>query len=170
MFSMKRKPNATRIILILYCLILIWIVLFKMAISFSEIPWFARTRSVNYIPFYYDNDVGRFHIKEIVMNVLIFAPFGIYLKMLDLSSKKTILSGFIFSFVLELFQFVLAIGASDITDIITNTTGTAIGICLYILAKRIFADKAKTDRVINVLASIAILLFLTLALLLFIAN
>ena len=170
MLSIKRKNNATRIIFIIYCLILIWIVLFKVSFSFSEILWFARTRSVNIIPFYYDNNVGDFHIKEVIMNVLIFVPMGLYLKMLDISSKKIILFGFIFSFFLELIQFVLAIGASDITDLITNTTGTAVGWCLYILAGKIFADKAKTDKVINVMASIAVSLFLSLAVILFVAN
>ena len=78
--------------------------------------------------------------------------------------------GFAFSFALELCQFILVIGVSDITDIITNTTGTAIGVCFYVLAGKIFADKAGTDRVINALASAAILIFLTFIMLLVAAN
>ena len=170
MICNKRKPNAAKIIFILYCLILIWIVLFKMSFSFSEIPWFSRTRRLNLIPFYYYIEAGNFHIKEIAMNVLVFIPMGLYLKILDISGAKAVLTGFIFSFSLEVIQFVTTIGASDITDIITNTTGTAIGVCSYLLARKIFADKAKIAGVINILASIVIVLFLSLAGILFMAN
>ena len=90
--------------------------------------------------------------------------------MFNTSWKKTIIYGCGFSFVLELCQFVFAIGASDITDIITNTLGTAVGMCLYALAIKVFSDTQKTDRVINGIASIALVLFFSLALLLFIAN
>ncbi len=144
--------------------------LFKIAFSFTDILWLRGTRSINVIPFYYDIDVGRFHMKEVIMNALVFIPLGLYLKMFHMSWKKTILYGCVFSFVLELCQFIFAIGASDITDIITNTLGTAVGVCLYALARKMFSDKQKTDKVINGIASIALLLFFSLALLLFIVN
>lgn len=170
MLCYKRKNNVAKIIFVLYCLILIWLVLFKFSFSFSEISWFARTRSLNLIPFYYDTEVGNSHIKEVVMNVLVFVPMGIYLKILDMPAAKTVLTAFIFSFFLELIQFVTTIGASDITDIITNTTGAVIGVCLYLLAKKIFVDKKRIAKVVNILASIFIFLFLSLAVLLYIAN
>ena len=104
------------------------------------------------------------------MNVVIFIPFGTFLKMFDLPAGKIILSGFLFSFSMELLQFALAIGAGDITDLITNTAGTAAGVCIYLLMRKIFADKARTDRIIQVTAAAFLVLFSVLALLLYIAN
>ncbi len=167
---MKRKLNVTKIIFLIYCLLLIWLILFKMTFSFRDIQWFSGTRSVNLIPFCYMTDVGNIQTKEVVMNVLVFIPMGIYLKMLTMSSKKAILFGFASSLLFEVSQFLFAIGASDITDIITNTFGTIVGVCLYVLLKKIFADKQKMDRIINGMAAIVLTLFGVLTVLLFLAN
>lgn len=167
---MKRKPNAEKIIFAIYGLILIWIVLFKMAFSLDEIRWLQTARRVNLIPFSYDTDVGRIQAREVILNVIVFIPMGLYLKMLTNSGRKAILYGFFTSFVFELCQFLFAIGGSDITDIITNTTGTAAGVCLYALLRKIFPNKQKTDRFINRTASIGLLLFGVLTFLLFLAN
>ena len=168
--NMKQKLNLTKIIFVLYILLLIWIILFKTASSFSEIPWFTGIRNINLIPFYYENNVGLLHIREVVMNILIFIPLGIYLKMLNVSGKKIFLYGCILSLTFELLQFVLAMGASDITDIISNTLGTVVGIFIYVLLRKLFTDKSKMDRIINVVALVLLILFSVLALLLFIAN
>ncbi len=53
-----------------------------------------------------------------------------------LENKKIIFLGFILSFTLETMQFILNIGASDITDIITNTTGTIVGLFLYFILEK----------------------------------
>lgn len=53
-----------------------------------------------------------------------------------LENKKIIFLGFILSFTLETMQFILSIGASDITDIITNTTGTIVGLFLYFILEK----------------------------------
>ena len=167
---MKRRPNTTKIIFAIYGFILIWIVLFKMAFSVDEIRWLQATRTVNMIPFYYDTDVGRIQTREVLLNVIVFIPMGLYLKMFALSGSKAILYGFFSSFVFEFCQFLFAIGGSDITDIITNTFGTVIGVCLYALLRKIFSNKQKADRFINRAASIALLIFCTLVVLLFLAN
>ncbi len=170
MTAIKRKPCATQIIFGIYLLTLIWLVLFKLAFPFSDIQMLSGDRSVNFIPFYYDNNVGRFHLKEVILNVLVFVPFGMYLRMLSSSLKRTLLFGLIFSFTLELIQFIFAIGSCDITDIITNTSGTALGVCLYWLISKIFSKKATTDKIINIFAAVSLSLLYTLAILLFIAN
>jgi glycopeptide antibiotics resistance protein len=168
---MKRKITATGVIFGIYCLILVWIVLCKTSFSVTEFKMLFGKRNINIIPFLYQDAVSfRFHIREVLLNVLVFIPFGVYLKMFGKPDGKTVLYGFAFSFALELCQFILAVGVSDITDIITNTTGTAIGVCSYVLAGKIFADKAGTDRIINALASAAILIFLTFIMLLVAAN
>jgi glycopeptide antibiotics resistance protein len=164
------KRNTTKIIFAIYSLILIWIVLFKMAFSVEEIRLLQTTRSVNLIPFYYDTDAGRIQMREVLLNVIVFIPMGLYLKMFAISTGKVILYGFCGSFVFEFCQFLFAIGGSDITDIITNTLGTIVGMCLYALLRKIFSNEQKADRFINRTAAIAILLFGALTFLLFLAN
>lgn len=167
---MERKLNVTKIIFAIYGLFLIWLILFKMAFSLDDIPWFSRTRSVNLIPFRYITDVGNIHTKEVVMNVIVFIPMGVYLKMLAVSSKKAVLLGAVSSLAFELSQFLFAIGACDITDIITNTLGTVVGVGLYALLRKIFRDKQKADRFINGAATIALIGFGGLLTLLILAN
>lgn len=167
---MKRKLNASIIIYVIYCLILIWLVLFKFTFSFEDFQWLQTTRRVNLIPFYYDTDVGHIHAKEVIMNAFVFVPMGLYLKMLTISGKKAVLIGAAGSLAFEVIQFVFAIGASDITDIITNTLGTVVGVCLYALLRKVFADKEKTDRFINRIAVVALVLFGIVMGLLILAN
>lgn len=62
-------------------------------------------------------------------------------------------------------QYILAIGASDITDIIGNTLGGIAGIVCYILLEKIFKNKCIT--IINTLGlAIEILVVVMLAVLL----
>lgn len=63
-----------------YLILLVWIILFKLQLSIHELD---RIRGINLIPFYYDNEIGMgFHLKEVLENVAIFIPYGIYLCML----------------------------------------------------------------------------------------
>ena len=48
---------------------------------------------------------------------------------------------FLISFLLEVVQFIFAIGASDITDIIGNTLGGIVGIFFCIVMKKIAPKK-----------------------------
>lgn len=71
---------------------------------------------MNLIPFHYDEEIGAaFHLTEVLENVLIFVPMGIYLQMLmpkaKLYAKIMLIAGA--SFLLETMQYVLAIGRSD---------------------------------------------------------
>jgi glycopeptide antibiotics resistance protein len=53
---------------------------------------------------------------------------------------------------LEICQFVFAIGAGDITDIITNTLGTVIGAGIYFLLTLIFRNRTKLDKILQILS------------------
>lgn len=87
-----------------------------------------------------------------------------------LENKKIIFLGFILSFTLETMQFIFSIGASDITDIITNTTGTIVGLLLYLILEKCLKDKTKTNQILNILGMIGSVLFIFLILLLIIGN
>lgn len=165
----NRKKIITKFLFGVYIFLLLWIILFKTSFSVSEIIGLSKERSINLIPFYYPAEVN-FHLREVIANMIIFIPLGIYLKMLDTNSKKAILYDFIFCILLEISQFVFKIGAFDITDIITNTTGTILGVCGYILLEKIFKNKEKIDKVLRVIALIVTILFLLLMILLIISN
>ena len=150
----------------IYCLLLIWIILFKLSFSIADLD---RVRQINLIPFHYDDAVD-FQLSEVLQNFIIFIPFGIYLKMLGQTTPKTILYGLAFSLLLEIAQFALKAGRSDITDLITNTLGTAAGAYLHLLLGKIFHDEAAVNRVLSILAGIATVLFVLLLAILLLSN
>ena len=170
----NRQFTLTHILFFLYCLFIVWCVLFKTAFTFREILEMfqsGRPRSLNLIPFYYDCDISvRFHINEVLLNVLLFFPFGVYLKMLDTPTRRAVLTGFLFSLTMEFCQFAFALGACDITDLITNTAGTAAGVLLYHLALLLFKDRWKLHKILRILASSATVLLGILILMLFLGN
>lgn len=156
--------KTTHILFTIYIFLVIWIILFKLAISIDQLPQF---RSINLIPFYYPNKTT-YQIREVLDNLIIFIPFGLYLKTLNIDSKRTVFLGFLFSFSLELSQYIFCIGASDITDLMTNTTGALVGVGIYFLLKKIFKDK--TNKIILTLASIVTFLFISLIMIILINN
>ena len=156
--------KTTHILFTIYIFLVIWIILFKLAISIDQLPQF---RSINLIPFYYPNKTT-YQIREVLDNLIIFIPFGLYLKTLNIDSKRTVFLCFLFSFSLELSQYIFCIGASDITDLITNTTGALVGVGIYFLLKKIFKDK--TNKIILTLASIVTFLFVSLIMIILINN
>ena len=149
----KEKVNYTvPILFLLYLALLIWIILFKLQFSILDLD---RVREINLIQFYYEHEFT-FHETEVLQNVLIFMPFGIYLCLLLPKSRfgvKLLLISVV-SLLLEIFQYVLAIGRSDITDLITNICGGLFGIILYKAAIRLFRNKKRVDQVIIISAAI----------------
>ena len=150
---MKRKSNHfTQLLFFVYLLLLIWIILFKLQFSMEALD---RGRALNLIPFHYGKGIGgAYHFKEMLDNVLIFMPMGIYLQMLlpksKFYTKVLVIAGT--SLCLEIAQYVLAVGRTDITDLITNTAGGFLGLALYGIVNRLLKDRAKTDKLFFVIA------------------
>ena len=164
----NRQRNLTKILFAIYFLILVWILLFKMSFSLDEL---YKSRSINLIPFMGSVVVnGRIYINEIIDNILVFIPIGIYICMLkeDWSILRKISVGFFISLGIEVLQFILAIGATDITDLIGNTLGGIIGIGVFYLFSKLF--KNKTNKIINTLALIATILLVSMISILLLAN
>lgn len=165
---MKKGQSLTLVLLIIYLIILSWIILFKTSLSWSELP---NIRSVNLIPFGESVIVnGQVYFSEIINNLIVFIPLGIYLGMLkpQWSFFKKVLSVLGISLIYEVIQYILAIGATDITDVIANTAGGIVGILLYILLSK--ALKEKTTKVLNTVAVICTVLALALLSILMIVN
>ena len=160
----------TKIIFILYCIILVWIVLFKLSLSLGNLSaLFGMGRSVNLIPFYYPAETG-FHAREVLLNGIIFVPFGLLLCMLGAGFKKASLISLSVSAALEVCQFALAFGACDVTDVITNTLGAAVGAGGYLLAAKLVKNRRKLDKTLLILGTCAAAAFFTLTILLTLAN
>lgn len=152
----------------IYFAALIWIILFKMDLSILS---FRQPRSMNLIPFSASAiSNGTIDLSELLNNILIFIPCGIYACMLlpERSFFIKVLPAFFISLDLELFQFLLAVGACDITDLINNTFGGIIGIILYWIFSKIF--KKHTNAIINLLAFTATTLMLAFIAILLIGN
>ena len=139
-----------------------------MSFSIDEL---YKNRSINIIPFMGSVIVnGRIYISEIINNIVVFIPVGIYVCMLkkDWPILKKISVGFFISLGIEVLQFVLSIGATDITDLIGNTFGGIVGIGVFYLFSKVF--KNKTNNIINILALIATILLIALISILLFVN
>ena len=139
-----------------------------MSFSLDEL---YKSRSINLIPFMGSVVVnGRIYINEIIDNILVFIPIGIYICMLkeDWSILRKISVGFFISLGIEVLQFILAIGATDITDLLGNTLGGILGIGVFYLFSKLF--KNKTNKIINTLALIATILLVSMISILLLAN
>ncbi|WP_334077631.1 VanZ family protein [Paenibacillus sanfengchensis] len=130
------------LIFIAYAFIAIKVILFK-TIPFSALfhsGVMSALRSINIIPLHTiiefltseNMDMGR-ALANIGGNVAIFVPLGIFVayaahnKPLRISLLYLLLT----SFALEVIQYVLALGSSDIDDILLNFAGGAIGVGIY---------------------------------------
>jgi glycopeptide antibiotics resistance protein len=159
---MTHKTNKTHglslFLFFVYVATLIWIIVFKLNIDFS---YMGQKRSMNLIPF--DKPLiinGKADLGEIIMNILIFVPLGIYFDILFKKwhfLKKLIVVA-LTSLILESSQYILAIGAFDITDIITNTTGGIIGIAVFKCMVLLLGNGPKAQKVFNFFALIITIL------------
>ena len=68
----------------------------------------------------------------------------------------------------ELLQWIFAIGASDITDWITNTVGGILGAEMYFVLEKMF--KSRAVLIVSIIGAILEVLFISLIIVLFINN
>lgn len=109
------------------------IVLFMSLIRFESIGS-VKSNDINIIPFsdYSDYPNVRDIFYNIIGNIIIFIPFGMYLN--KLSSKTNTLLKFsvilVSSLIIEASQFFLKSGHADIDDLIFNSVGGLLGILI----------------------------------------
>jgi glycopeptide antibiotics resistance protein len=70
----------------------------------------------------------------------------------------------------EVLQFIFAVGASDITDIINNTLGGIIGFLIFKVIVKLFSNRDKAHKFVNVIAAIGTVLMLLLLAIILITN
>lgn len=162
------SKKLTNILFYIYFGALVWIILFKMQMPFSNM---GHIRSINLIPFAGSVEVnGSIYIQEIVDNVLIFIPFGVFSSMRALTQNpvKRLAPSFFTSLVLEILQFVLAAGVTDITDLLANTAGGFIGIGVFHFFQAVC--KKKVNLVLNILMLFGASAMILLVSILILAN
>ena len=164
----KKTKTFLIILLAVYSAALTWIILFKMAVRLEDVG-IGTVRAWNMIPFRYSEETS-FHLTEVLENVIAFVPLGVYLGMLKTGAWKAILIGAAASVTLEVLQFALGIGAADITDVITNTAGTAIGVGIYLLLTHIFKNREKLDKTLVIVCGVATVVIIILITLLIGGN
>jgi glycopeptide antibiotics resistance protein len=167
---MENRKNRifTVVLLCVYAVLLVWIVLLKLSAP-ADLKYLRCERSLNLIPFHYGTEVGT-HLDEVILNVLVFIPLGLYCGMLGRKAWKAILIGFGVSLAFEAVQYAFAIGAADVTDLISNTAGTAIGVCIYLILHRVCRRTDRLYRVLNIVLCIGTALFVGAAAFLLLAN
>ena len=119
---------------------IIWSLRFALAeyillIYCSTVLFRARAEEAghNFVPFWsyfaYDRDERPDLLPENIMNVVVFIPLGVLLAYSFRSMKwwVALLIGMSITFSIEIAQYVLKLGFSEIDDALHNTTGCLIG-------------------------------------------
>ncbi|MQA77217.1 MAG: VanZ family protein [Streptosporangiales bacterium] len=123
------------VLVVVYLVLLAWIALWKL-----EVPYVGggALRQIKLVPFAPSAGAGASAPFEVVANIVLFVPFGLYLGLLAPSWPWWKAAGAVAgaSLVLEVAQYVLAVGSSDVTDLVVNTAGGLAGIGLLALARR----------------------------------
>lgn len=109
----------------------------------------SSTQSVNLIPFHtitdYFSNERPLGLSNVIGNVLLFIPMGVYLSLFTRSRKfwLTVLSIALISISAEVFQYSIHVGAADIDDVILNIMGGLVGIALYHGLHKVFGEKTR---------------------------
>ncbi len=97
-------------------------------------------RNVILIPFYsfYLAQRQKEYYRTMFMNVALFVPLGLFFPYADGGRKRSrllriLLTGVMFSFLIEILQFALMRGETEVDDVIMNTLGTLLGESSYLV-------------------------------------
>jgi len=135
MQSAQRVRRTLVVLFVLYLVLLVWIVLWKV-----HVPFIGRDdmRGIKLVPFTSGDGFGSSDPYELAANLLLFVPLGIYLSLLvprwHWGRIVAVAAGV--SLLLEVAQFILAAGSSDITDLIVNVAGGLVGVIVAAIARR----------------------------------
>jgi glycopeptide antibiotics resistance protein len=108
-------------------------------LAFTFFHGTLQERACNLIPFVslFRSKTKSRYLLQMMVNIAMFTPFGVMLEISGADVKKSVLTGFILSLGIEVFQFILMRGVCDIDDLIMNTIGTLIGLFLTTVIKRL---------------------------------
>lgn len=124
-----------------YLVLLVWAVLWKF-----HVPDLSGdgVRAVKLVPFVASEGFGANRPSEMLANVALFVPFGVYLGVLAPRWRVGPVASLaaLASCILEGLQYVLASGSSDVTDVILNTSGAVAGFLVLSVLRRASRGRA----------------------------
>ena len=105
----------------------------------------SESRALNIIPFYWINTgySWRMIVSDFIPNILMFAPFGIFLPLAFKKMRKCLLvtlAAFCLSVTVETAQYFIG-RTADINDVIANTIGGILGFLLFLAANKFITKK-----------------------------
>lgn len=134
----RDRPLRYLIVLlfVIYILMIpVWVVFFKSDPNiFFKQYWqtkvFADTEMLFNFTQHANIDPMNMVVGDLILNVIAFIPFGVYLEILyhEAHVVPKALTVFFVSLFIEVLQFSLQFGSTDIVDLISNTLGGVIGI------------------------------------------
>lgn len=140
---LRTAPAALVSLFLVYLVLLGWTVLWKL-----EVPWLGGegTRVLKLVPFVATASDGPSELPEVVLNVLLFVPLGVYLGLLVPDWRWWRVAGAVAatSVGLEVAQYALAVGSADVTDLVVNTAGGLAGLGALTRARRWLGPRAGT--------------------------
>jgi glycopeptide antibiotics resistance protein len=123
----------SKIVFVIYVVFVLWLLLFKSSYDIVGVISEYGVRSFNPLPFAHAGDV-----RQTIENVLVFVPLGLLVavnfKKLGFWPQAALVFGL--SAAIEALQFALAIGRTDITDLLANTAGGLLGLAMYSLLRK----------------------------------
>lgn len=119
-----------------YLVLLVWLVLFKLHAPYIDLD---APRTLKLTPFLATDLYGASAGREVLGNVLVFIPFGAGLALLAKRTSPWLLIALVVlsSAALESAQYALGVGVADVTDVITNGMGGALGVAVVRAVRRV---------------------------------
>ena len=130
-------------LMVIYLVLLGWLILWKF-----DVPYVGAAarfpRPIKLIPFAASAGAGASSPWEVLANIALFVPFGLYLGLLAPAWRwwKAASVFAAASLALEITQHLISTGSFDITDVITNAAGGLLGFGLLALARRRLGTRA----------------------------
>ena len=138
MWRLSRRARVTVIVAFaVYLALLTWVVLWKL-----EAPWIGDAaglaRPIKLVPFAPSGDAGASAPAELLINLVLFVPFGLFIGALApaWSWWKTGVAALGASLLLETVQHLISTGSFDTTDLVVNTAGALVGWAVFLAVRR----------------------------------
>lgn len=158
-----RARRTVRVCFAVYLALLAWIILFKLGTPHFGTPFAGVPKLV---PFEAAQGFGSSAPREVLANVALFVPFGIYAG--ALARRGSVVAWMLLiaaaSVGLEFLQFALGVGSADVSDVITNSLGGTLGLLgAWMLRGRRPLDDASLMRCNAIATTLGLILCLGVA-------
>lgn len=124
-----------------FIIIFATIVLFNLPIDFKPERHILNLQPLRWLR---EGDIGHRIMSEIIPNIIIFIPLGIFAPIVFKRMRKfyiTALTVFAVTFSVEFFQYFIG-RSSDVDDLIANLSGGMIGYGIFKLSGYLFKNRA----------------------------